>query len=193
MKMPYRYTLDFVNLNNGEWCSIIMSKDIKKLIAYFNYLGMKFNINSSEERFQIQKIAFIFKTMGMELNYNFHLWKHGPYSSSLAKDYYNINNDNHNFINSDYIIPEREKIILDKFINIFDTNIIQMESASTIMLLNLTYEDVELVEKKMKEIKPHLSDMDIINGQNKAKELLFKDEFLTDKLKSEMMELDNID
>ena len=131
--------------------------------------------------------------MGMELNYNFHLWKHRPYSSSLAKDYYDINNDNHNFNNSGYIIPEREKIILDKFINIFDTNIIQMESASTIMLLNLTYEDVELVEKKMKEIKPHLSDMDIINGQNKAKELLFKDEFLTDELKSEMMELDNID
>ena len=131
--------------------------------------------------------------MGMELNYNFHLWKHRPYSSSLAKDYYDINNDNHNFNNSGYIIPEREKIILDKFINIFDTNIIQMESASTIMLLNLTYEDVELVEKKMKEIKPHLSDMDIINGQNKAKELLFKDEFLTDELKSEMMEWDNID
>jgi uncharacterized protein YwgA len=131
--------------------------------------------------------------MGMELNYNFHLWKHGPYSSSLAKDYYNINNDSHNFNNSDYTIPEREKIILDKFINIFDTNIIQTESASTIMLLNLTYEDVELVEKKMKEIKPHLSDMDIINGQNKAKELLFKDEFLTDELKNEMMEWDNID
>ena len=100
--MPYRYTLDFVNLNNGEWCSIIMSKDIKKLIAYFNYLGMKFNINSSEERFQIQKIAFIFKTMGMELNYNFHLWKHRPYSSSLAKDYYDINNDNHKFIQDNF-------------------------------------------------------------------------------------------
>jgi len=170
-----------------------MIKDIKKLIAYFNYLGIKFYINDFNVRFQIQKIAFILKSMGIDLNYNFHLWKYKPYSNHLAKDSYNFYMNSYNSNNSDYNIPENEKIILNKFSNILDTNITWIESASIIMFLNLTYKDIDIVKKKIKDIKPHLSDIDIINGQNKAKELLFKDKYLTDELKNEIMEWDNID
>ena len=123
--------------------------------------------------------------MGIDVSYEFRLWKHGPYCTLLADDYYKYNTHSSD---SDYIISEDEKKILNRFSKIMNMDQKLLESVSTIILLDLVYSSVEVVIKKIKEIKPHLSDIEIIDGQNKAKELLFKDEFLTEELRNQIME-----
>ena len=163
---------------------------MNKLIAYFKYLGFRFNTSYFDSRFNVQKIAFILKSMGIDVSYRFHLWKHGPYCKLLADDYYKYNT---HFGDSDYIISENEKNILNRFSKIMDMDQKLLESVSTIILLDLVYSNVEVVIKKIKEIKPHLSDIEIIDGQNRARELLFQDEFLTEGLQNQIMEWEQID
>jgi uncharacterized protein YwgA len=154
-------------------------KGVNKLIAYFKYLGFRFNTSDFDSGFNVQKIAFILKSMGIDVNYRFHLWKQGPYCTLLSDDYYKYNAQ---FSDSDYIISGDEKKILNRFSKIMDIDQKLLESVSTIILLGLVYSSVGVVINKIKGIKPHLSDIEIIDGQNRAKELLFKDEFLTEEL-----------
>ncbi len=163
---------------------------MNKLIAYFKYLGFRFNTSDFDSRFNVQKIVFILKSMGIDVSYEFRLWKHGPYCTLLADDYYKYNTHSSD---SDYIISEDEKKILNGFSKIMDMDQKLLESVSTIILLDLVYSSVEVVIKKIKEIKSHLSDIEIIDGQNKAKELLFKGEFLTEELRNQIMEWEQID
>ena len=158
---------------------------MNKLISYFKYLGFRFKTSDFDSGFNVQKIAFILKSMGIDVSYRFQLWKHGPYCKLLADDYYKYNTHSSD---SDYIISEDEKKILNRFSKIMNMDQKLLESVSTIILLDLVYSSVEVVIKKIKEIKPHLSDIEIIDGQNKAKELLFKDEFLTEELRNQIME-----
>ncbi len=163
---------------------------MNKLIAYLKYLGFRFNTSDFDSRFNVQKIAFILKSMGIDVNYRFHLWKHSPYCTLLSDDYYKYNT---HFSDSDYIISKNEKRILNRFSKIMDMDQKLLESVSTIILLDLVYSNVGVVIKKIKEIKPHLSDIEIIDGQNRAKELLFKDEFLTEELRNQILEWEQID
>ncbi len=163
---------------------------MNKLIAYFKYLGFRFDTSDFDSRFNVQKIVFILKSMGIDVSYEFRLWKHGPYCTLLADDYYKYNTHSSD---SDYIISEDEKKILNGFSKIMDMDQKLLESVSTIILLDLVYSSVEVVIKKIKEIKSHLSDIEIIDGQNKAKELLFKGEFLTEELRNQIMEWEQID
>ena len=100
---------------------------------------------------------------------------------------------NTHFSNSDYIVSENEKKILNRLSKIMDMDQKLLELVSSIILLGLVYSNVEVVIKKIKEIKPHLSDIEIIDGQNRARELLFQDEFLTEGLQNQIMEWEQID
>lgn len=56
----------------------------------------EFNIpkpTTFEDRIIIQKIVYFAKYLGIEFDYNFNIYFRGPYSSELAKDYYDIDND----------------------------------------------------------------------------------------------------
>ncbi|MHB8361498.1 MAG: hypothetical protein ACYDAO_08500 [Thermoplasmataceae archaeon] len=65
---------------------------IKKLRIDINKLK-----NNSEEgfdgRIKLQKIVFLSKRLGVNFNYDYSLYLHGPYSSVLSKDYYSISED----------------------------------------------------------------------------------------------------
>jgi uncharacterized protein YwgA len=50
-----------------------MPEEIKKLIAYFKFLIIKLDINKFCDRLELQKIAFLLKSMGISLHYEFGL------------------------------------------------------------------------------------------------------------------------
>lgn len=45
----------------------------------------------------------------------------------------------------------------------------------------------------LKQLKPHIGDSDLVVAITRAKEVLFKPEYLTDELKQELDELDRIE
>ena len=64
------------------------------LVAFLELLrekcGFKFNVNSFEDRFKLQKYVFIAGFLGLRHGYIFSRYIRGPYSSSLAEDYYEL-------------------------------------------------------------------------------------------------------
>ena len=169
-----------------------MTEDIKKLIAYLKYLNIPIDVNNSKDRFKLQKIAFLIKSMGIRLKYEFDLYLYGVYSQELYIESFESKND---FIElkSDYQINEDERIILEKLKeNLTEDNRI-LEATTTIIYKDLVYEDIDKVINEIKEIKPHLSEDEILEGINLAKRLLFKEEYLTDEIKKELELWDNID
>jgi len=68
-----------------------------------------------------------------------------------------------------------------------------LEAVSIIIEKNLAYENANKVINKIKKVKPHLSEDEILEGINVAKRLLFKEEYLTDEIKKELELWDNVD
>lgn len=66
----------------------------KKLLAFIEFLdrkmGFKFDVNTFENRFRLQKYVFISKFLGADFKYGHSMYLRGPYSSALAEDYYNL-------------------------------------------------------------------------------------------------------
>ncbi len=59
--------------------------DIKKILACLNYLGVSSNLNYFAKRMQIQKLIYLIQIFGVDLDYKFNWYLHGPYSSPLTK------------------------------------------------------------------------------------------------------------
>ena len=50
----------------------------------------QFDISSKNARIKLQKYIYLARKFGFDLNYSFNLYVHGPYSPSLASDYYSL-------------------------------------------------------------------------------------------------------
>lgn len=182
-----------------------MYNDLKKIIACIKHIGLKkIDINDYAWRFFIQKMTFLAQTMGLSTNYYFTINIKGPYSRDLTCDYYQ-NNFQVNSIKTDYELSQEEKEIIEKIEkNVFgdiktrdDINgkMHLFESVSTVAYLmqESTNPPEDQIFLKTKMLKPHLNDEQIVIGINKAKNLLFKSEYLTDELKKEIELWDRID
>lgn len=166
-----------------------MSQEFIKLISALKYLGIKCNIEVFECRKKIQKTVYILKAMGMNYSYNFSLYLYGVYSKELADDYYAHEEELKNQT-TDYNLPDDDKKILDKF---EDMDNATLEAVSTIIYKDLQYANIKTLLKEIKNIKPRLTDFQIISAQNKAKKLLFKDEYYTAEIKKEIMMWEKVD
>lgn len=161
-----------------------MKNDRDKTIAFLKYLQINPDIEDYESRFRIQKTMAILKSMGAPIDYRFELKNEGPYSKGLSSDYYHYKTQ---FVEryTDYVITKADKTILNRFLNTMDEDRRSLEAVSTILFKKLEYQDLETTSIKIREIKPHLLDREIMFAQNKAKELMFKDEFVTQELSKE--------
>jgi uncharacterized protein YwgA len=183
-----------------------MKPSYNKIIAILKELELsieksdKPNI-SFNTRLKIQKIAYLAKALGIELYHKFTICIHGPYSKVLADDYYNFPDAMIN-LETDYTLNESEKQIVNKIkeyvLNHYlakDYEIELLEAVSTIIYLKAEHPDYsdDDIFALVKSMKPHLKEYMIITSNNIAKELLFKPDFLTDKLKKEFEMWDNID
>ncbi len=68
---------------------------LRKALAYTDCSRNYFNIlGESEEHFnnrlKIQKYVYLVKYYGLDMNYDYNTYLHGPYSQQLAWDYYSL-------------------------------------------------------------------------------------------------------
>lgn len=65
--------------------------DLKDLVAYFEEaLGWEFNVEEFDDRFKMQKYVYFAREYGLDVPYEYNIYRHGPYSPALAEDYYEI-------------------------------------------------------------------------------------------------------
>ena len=173
-----------------------MPGNLDKVIAGLKFLGISPNIREYRGRFFIQKTAFLTKALGMEITYDFTVYVAGPYSHELTCDYY-ANSSKLESLQTDYELSQSDIQILEKIKSCGDIydNMGLMEATSTVVYLKkqnpeLTDDDLFV---RLKRLKPHLTDADRTIGITKAKELLFKPEYLTEEIAKEMNEWDRLD
>jgi len=175
-----------------------MSNDLDKVIACLKFLGLRPSMYVYRWRFLTQKVAFLAKALGMDIGYNFTIYVAGPYSRELNCDYYPDEvKTRMDALQTDYVLTSSDLSVLERIRNCRGLleNQSLMEAASTAIFFmsqdhSITEDDLFM---NLKWLKPHISDSDRVIGITKAKELLFKSEYLTKDLKREMDEWDNLE
>ncbi|MCW4048523.1 MAG: hypothetical protein NWE89_02185 [Candidatus Bathyarchaeota archaeon] len=165
-----------------------MTGNFDKVVAVIDYLGLNPNINEYKGRFLLQKITFLAQSLGVSTDYGFTPYISGPYSTELTTDYYSQNEELSSH-RTNYQLTASEISSLDKIREYcdLDGSLALLESTSTfVYILNQesrSEDDDAFVRSKA--LKPHFSDSQLIIGMTKAKQLLFREEYLTDELKQE--------
>ena len=166
-----------------------MPEKIKKLVAYFKFLNLKLDLHKFHDRLELQKIAFLLKSMGISLNYEFGLYFSVVYSQKLYADSMNFAREFYE-LKSDYQINEDERAVLERLKEVLDNE--ALDVAVLIIYKNLTYENTDKVVAKIKKSRPHVSEEEILDGINVAKRLLFKPEYFTEDIKQELELWNNV-
>ena len=173
-----------------------MPTNLDKVIASLKFLGLAPKIREYRGRFFTQKTAFLLKVLGMEISYDFTVYVAGPYSRELTCDYYS-NSAKLDSLRTDYQLTQTDIEVLNRIKScseIYD-NMGLMEATSTVVYLrcqNPEFSEDDLF-LRLKRLKPHLTDADRTIGITKAKEILFKPEYLTDEIVKEMDEWDKLE
>lgn len=65
--------------------------DLRDLIPTFEAaLDWEFDVHQFDDRLKMQKLVYFAKNHGLDAPYEYNLYRYGPYSPSLARDYYEI-------------------------------------------------------------------------------------------------------
>lgn len=165
--------------------------NLVKLNEILSFLGIDPDTSSFDSRMKIQKVTYILKSMGIDLEYPFEFYEHGHgvYSRELAWDYYHSAERltyEKLLCDKEDSLNEKEKIKLDQFKKVDFHNLKMLEAISSIIYLNLTYGYQEDVVERIKRIKPHLGHDLTLMAQNNAKTLLFEESYLTEEIKEEL-------
>ena len=145
-------------------------KQLRKLFAVATALNCDFKsfIANQEERIKFQKKIYAAQRGGFSFGYNYNLYVHGPYCSSLADDGYEIARNLDCFKNNDYSFSAvgRQKI---EWAKEFFGNNDDVDWLETITTLDFFYElysmrgAIEWQQLKQEtfnsfiRVKPHLS------------------------------------
>ncbi len=159
-----------------------------KVISSLRYLGLHPTPTADyNSRYLIQKITYLNQALGMDTDYQFIIHVAGPYSQQLSGNYYS-QSFRLNRLESPYHLTRADETRLDRIKNCCGIleNSFLMEATSTFVYLvksGITQDD-ELI-RAIRGLKPHLNYETIIIGLSRMKELLFKEEYLTEELKRE--------
>lgn len=170
--------------------------NIDLVISSLKFLGIKPDVDSYNSRFLIQKITYLAQALGMPTNYSFIIHVAGPYSKALECDYYKEFN-RVNSLETNYVLKSDNRMILEKLKDCcnFSENPLFLECISTVVFLKM--ENPELQDNDIflaiRKLKPHLGEYLTLKGITKAKELLFKPEFLTEEIEKEIQLWDQAD
>jgi len=170
--------------------------NIDKVIASLKFLNFRPNVNVYNSRFLIQKITFLAQALGMPTDYSFTIHVAGPYSKTLECDYYREMNSV-NSLETDYDLKQNEADFLEKIRDccVLSKNPLLLECMSTAVYLKTGNPDLHENElfSAIKRLKPYLGEYLTLRGMTKAKELLFKPEFLTEEIRRELDLWDKVD
>ena len=134
----------------------------------------------------------------MNIGYDFTIYVAGPYSRGLNCEYYpDEAKTKMDALQTDYVLTPSDFSVLERIRNCRGLleNQSLMEAASTAVFFikqnpSITEDNLFM---NLKWLKPHIGDSDRVVGITKAKELLFKPEYLTEEIKREMDEWDKVE
>lgn len=107
-----------------------------------------------ENRIRIQKYVYLAKYFGLDLGYSHSMYLHGPYSSSLANDYYDLVPDYvPEYIDSTLPTSFKKSEFVD-FVRDRDTA--WLEVASTLISLHDSFKDRECLLNRTVNMKRHV-------------------------------------
>lgn len=131
--------------------------------VYQDVYGEQFTSGDFSKRMKMQKLIYLLQEAGISIgDYNFHWYKHGPYSQQLQNDILMITDcSNHSIRYS-----ETAKVIVSRLKSILNDNTSYRDDVWAECLASLQYlrssvcsndaSDEEIV-KKLQERKPHLN------------------------------------
>lgn len=131
--------------------------------VYQDVYGEQFASGDFSKRMKMQKLIYLLQEAGISIgDYNFHWYKHGPYSQQLQNDILMITDcSNHSIRYS-----ETAKVIVSRLKSILNDNTSYRDDVWAECLASLQYlrssvcsndaSDEEIV-KKLQERKPHLN------------------------------------
>ncbi len=173
-----------------------MREDFDKVIALINHLELNPDVDQYKWRFILQKVTFLAQALGVNIDYAFTPYVAGPYSSSLAHDYYTYR-DELSSRRTSYILNETEIQSIEKISEYCDLegDLSLLESTSTFVYIisQESGSDDDDINIRFRVLKPYISDTKRIIGMTQAKQLLFREEYLTEELKKEMDIWDTIE
>ena len=129
-----------------------MGIDVRRLLsAVATAVGRDLRIKDFEDRLSLQKGVYILNSWGYGPTFRFNMYVHGPYSSTLADEYYRIGDIEVGETN----MPEAA---IQDLSNIFTKGLGYTEAYATLLMIrnnspNATY---DAIIKRALELKPHL-------------------------------------
>ena len=164
-----------------------MSNDYGKVRAILKYLKIDLRNPTEDEHFRdrliIQKISYISKFLGIGLNYNFGLYKKGPYSPELTDDYYSYHETDPPLVYKFGTVPTlniEEYRILDKITDVIFSHPVYtshridlLQAISTILYFRMKdpNSSIEQLIYNTKTEKPYLTERIITIAMNLVKTL----------------------
>lgn len=106
-----------------------------------------------ENRFKIQKYVYLARYYGLDMGYVFGMYIHGPYSSELANDYYElakIGSMAEEYLPDSFDENSYFTLIRDK-----DTE--WLEAAATLLSLNTRFNDKQVLLERVMNMKSHIN------------------------------------
>jgi hypothetical protein len=175
-----------------------MSNDLDKVIACLKFLGLRPSMYVYRWRFLTQKIAFLAKALGMDIGYDFTIYVAGPYSRGLNCEYYPDEvKTKMDALQTDYVLTPSDLSVLERIRNcrglLENQSLMEAASAAVFFMKQNPSITEDNLFMSLKWLKPHIGDSDRVVGITKAKELLFKPEYLTEEIRREMDEWDRVE
>ena len=139
-----------------------------------SFTGKNIDMTLFNDRLRFQKIIYIMISVGIKLQYQFGWHLRGPYSSSLASDGFKLSNQEDQFIDIRFRIPQDyQKKIEDvrELLSNDISNTDKLELYSSILYITTTYgkiSDEDIIEH-VKNRKPWFDEQTIKNGLNKLR------------------------
>jgi len=143
---------------------------------YQGIFGKKIQLNTIMDRIILQKIVIIGEALGLKFGeYDYSWYVHGPYSSSLTVDAYEVASSEKDYAVHKFGKSEIEKIgwIKEKFKKeIEDMDSMKFELyGSIVFCMQKGIEKTEEITKEIKARKPWYTEKDILEGIRKIRGL----------------------
>ena len=147
--------------------------DRGKVIACFKELGFKIDLESFTDRLIAQKVVCLLELKGVNTQYPCSIYVRGPYSPPLTKDLFDHTDEFVSFITDVTLTPE-EKASIQQLKTIFGLkpNLLEVGATYGYFMKKENLEPSEAL-KRVKQLKPFLSEAEIAVGISKSKQYLF--------------------
>ncbi len=92
-----------------------------------------------DKRIKLQKIVYFAKLLGVDFDYNYSMYLHGPYSPELAKDYYSLSQVN---VDEATVCEAIDKIYL-RIEELYRKDTIWLETAASVINVRKSNPDLD--------------------------------------------------